>query len=168
MARPALIVRCVIATLAMAPIILWPVLALVSGDFRVDPDSPCNFGQCWNTGKQDPWFYLVLLFPPAWGSVIILHLRTSRPLTWLQYLWASFISLLALQVFNWVWTAFLMIFSIQQIVVVGWFHPLTLLMIGVTMQGYVILWFANYEALRFLPRPLGIAGRDEWDRPAVA
>ncbi|WP_203291118.1 hypothetical protein [Maricaulis parjimensis] len=168
MARPALIIRCVIASLAVAPIALLPLIAWLVGIYQIDPGDRCNFGQCWGRGKWDPWFFLIFLFPPAWAGAIILHLRTSRNLSWPQYLWSSLISLFCLQIFNLVWTGFLMVFSLQQIVVVGLFHPLTLLMIGVTLQGYVILWFANYEALRFLPRPLGVAGRDEWDKPVTA
>ena len=166
MLKAARIIRCVVATFWLAPFILLAFAIVPFNGSWTEIGNDCNFGQCWSTGKWDPWFFLVFLFPPAWASVIVLHLRTSRNLSWGQYLWSSLFSLLMLLVFNLVWTAFLLNFSIQQVFLVGLWHPLTWLMFLVTLQGYVILWFAAYEALRFLPRPLGIAGRDEWDKPA--
>jgi hypothetical protein len=160
------LVRCVLATVWVAPLMVAPAYLFFTGQAPIDPDSPCNFGQCGGTGRHDPWLFLLLLFPPTWGSVIILHLRESRNLSWGQYLIASVLSFLAVQLFNGVWTVFLGNFTLQQLVIIGPWHPLTWLMLVVTVQGYGILWFAAYEALRFLPRPLGIGGRLEWDRPA--
>lgn len=158
--------RWLIVIVWMAPVAASPLALVALGEVTFSPEGRCNFGQCWGTGKWDPFFYIILLFPPAWGGVIILHLRGSRKLSWGQYFWSSLVSLLGLQLFNMIWTSFLLNFSIQQAFVVGLSHPITWLMFAVTLQGYIILWYAAHEALHRLPRPLGIAGRDEWDRSA--